>query len=287
MLSAGSLTMSQFLFPPGVALASCVDNILIGSAPDGDADLQLHFPASVRPRLVLTTRGGASLVKPAGGCTPLPAAYVAPPKALPRKYIVKAGSEFIIVIFRAGSFTQFFDSPLNEFPGWVIPLEDLVPLSECRALMERLLASDGTDQLLDITRRFLLDARRNVVKRALYSLPHVTTEQLTLATSAIAAAVDLSGRQFERRFLANYGMSLRDYRRLVRYMTALNLVLTRPWQPGLVTRIAQDSGYFDQAHFIRDFREFVGRPPGDFIKNNMAEDPENKYWKSGTYNIHG
>jgi AraC-like DNA-binding protein len=70
-------------------------------------------------------------------------------------------------------------------------------------------------------------------------------------------------------------------------MLALRLVLTRPWEQGMVTRIAQDSGYFDQAHFIRDFRAFVGSAPGEFMKRRLAERPEHEFWKGGTGNIPG
>jgi AraC-like DNA-binding protein len=32
-------------------------------------------------------------------------------------------------------------------------------------------------------------------------------------------------------------------------------------------RLAQELGYFDQAHFIRDFRRIVGRPPADYARS--------------------
>jgi AraC-like DNA-binding protein len=34
--------------------------------------------------------------------------------------------------------------------------------------------------------------------------------------------------------------------------------------------LAQDLGYFDQAHFIADFRKLVGRTPGDYARTMQA-----------------
>jgi AraC-like DNA-binding protein len=35
-------------------------------------------------------------------------------------------------------------------------------------------------------------------------------------------------------------------------------------------QIALESGYFDQAHLIRDFRQFTGRPPMSVFSNTAA-----------------
>ena len=37
------------------------------------------------------------------------------------------------------------------------------------------------------------------------------------------------------------------------------------------TRLALDLGYFDQAHFIRDFKRLVGRTPADFVREESDE----------------
>jgi AraC-like DNA-binding protein len=36
-----------------------------------------------------------------------------------------------------------------------------------------------------------------------------------------------------------------------------------------LTELAYENGYYDQAHFIRDFREFTGVSPGDFFADNL------------------
>ncbi len=45
--------------------------------------------------------------------------------------------------------------------------------------------------------------------------------------------------------------------------TALKMLLNQ--QPENLTKIAYESAYYDQAHFIKDFKEFTGTNPGEFL----------------------
>jgi AraC-like DNA-binding protein len=40
---------------------------------------------------------------------------------------------------------------------------------------------------------------------------------------------------------------------------------------GRAIEAAYDAGYFDQAHLIRDFRQFAGAPPGDFLRRALPD----------------
>jgi AraC-like DNA-binding protein len=72
----------------------------------------------------------------------------------------------------------------------------------------------------------------------------------------------LSARQFQRRFAQQVGLTPKSYARLVRFDRALVMhhdAPARPW-----TEILHDLGYFDQAHFIREFRALSGIAPTGF-----------------------
>jgi AraC-like DNA-binding protein len=85
---------------------------------------------------------------------------------------------------------------------------------------------------------------------------------------SIASAVSLSGRQFRRRCAELTGLSPRHLARILRFRKACNLAnqSLRPDWAG----IAIDTGYFDQAHLIRDFREFTGETPMSVFSNTPS-----------------
>ncbi|MGZ8536882.1 MAG: helix-turn-helix domain-containing protein [Flavisolibacter sp.] len=80
----------------------------------------------------------------------------------------------------------------------------------------------------------------------------------------IASLSCLSLRQFERVSKERIGISPKLFARLVRFSKAYRLRENSPdisW-----TSIAFECGYFDQMHFIRDFKEFAGVTPGGIEK---------------------
>ena len=69
----------------------------------------------------------------------------------------------------------------------------------------------------------------------------------------------LSARHFQRRFAQQVGLAPKSYARLIRFDRALVMhhnAPSRPW-----TDILHELGYFDQAHFIREFRALAGIAP--------------------------
>ncbi len=118
-------------------------------------------------------------------------------------------------------------------------------------LVTRVRAARVHEDALQLVKEFLIGALDGSRKRRSLRLPRLSRRMLFIPPPDLARLLELSERQFERLFNAAYGMPLREYRQLVRYKNAMALVLTRPWERGMVTRIAFDCEYFDQSHFIR------------------------------------
>ena len=86
-----------------------------------------------------------------------------------------------------------------------------------------------------------------------------------ISIQTLAGKVCLSPQQFRRRFNEEVGMSPKEYSRIVRINHVLALL--RKKTGSTLTQLTYQLGYFDQAHFIRDFKAVMGDSPKHFISN--------------------
>jgi AraC-like DNA-binding protein len=80
----------------------------------------------------------------------------------------------------------------------------------------------------------------------------------------LARRFDLSLRTLQRLFSEYVGVGPKWV--IKRYRLHEAVARVQAGQPVSWAALAQDLGYFDQAHFIADFRKLVGRTPGDYAR---------------------
>lgn len=75
-------------------------------------------------------------------------------------------------------------------------------------------------------------------------------------------------RKLERMFNKYVGVSAMTYCTLNRFQNSLNQILYSDYSK--LSDIAFGNGYFDQMHFIKDFKRFTGNTPKNFIYQNNS-----------------
>jgi AraC-like DNA-binding protein len=76
----------------------------------------------------------------------------------------------------------------------------------------------------------------------------------------------MSRRNFERRFFKKVGLSPKYYARIRRIGYALSTVIGKKkvdW-----SKVFSDCEFYDKSHFIKDFQEFTGRTPQQYLEEN-------------------
>jgi AraC-like DNA-binding protein len=84
----------------------------------------------------------------------------------------------------------------------------------------------------------------------------------------LADYCNLSERQLQRVFRDSVGVSPKLLARTIRFEEIRRRLMFEP--EANLTELAYEFGYTDQAHFIRDFKEFAGRTPGEFAAQMRA-----------------
>ena len=170
---------------------------------------------------------------------------------------------FFGVRFRPGMAAAFLpEAPqLNDR---IEPLENVLG-SDARHLSDQLAAASSPiamARLMDTVLRPLKppDTAQNALHEL--SMGAGTIEQ-------VASAAALSTRQLRRLCMERAGVSPKYLRRILRFRKAVQRI----------TEVGTDSsrsnwadfaamcGYYDQAHFIREFQEFAGHTPGRYLQS--------------------
>lgn len=92
-----------------------------------------------------------------------------------------------------------------------------------------------------------------------------------------ARAADLSERQFERRFALDHGLAPKRWLRITRFEQGLVRMAAGPRaQAASLAALAAETGYADQGHMTREFREIADHTPGRLRAALASEAPG--YW---------
>lgn len=151
--------------------------------------------------------------------------------------------------------------PVSELSDRSVALDQLLPPATVRAVTQQLMdARDERARVAAVQQLLLaLPLRADpAVAQALVRLGSDRDADEPARVSAVARALGLSERQLERRFLQRVGVTPKRFASLRRFERAVALARTS----SSLTAAALAAGYYDQSHFIREFRRLVGTSPG-------------------------
>ena len=83
----------------------------------------------------------------------------------------------------------------------------------------------------------------------------------------VASRYGITSRYLQKLFLQYTGLTPKLFSKINRFQNSLLLVSK---QDESLTSIAYECGYFDQSHFIREFKSFTGLTPSEFNPENTS-----------------
>jgi AraC-like DNA-binding protein len=169
-------------------------------------------------------------------------------------------------------FANFVTIPIKTLANTETPIASLFGENIANELEQKIIQATDNKQRIEIIENFLLDKLND--KTTIDNIVRITVDALLLTKgsapiNSILKAHLSKRRQLERNFVKQIGVSPKQLGKLIRLQTALKMLLSD--KADNLTNIAYESEYYDQAHFIKDFKEFTGINPKDFLGNeNMT-----------------
>ncbi len=148
--------------------------------------------------------------------------------------------------------------PVVQLSSRSIALDALLPRARGAQAHEELSEAGVGREQVAVIERLLSELAYDDDPLVTRALTLLSTAHDAASVAAVARALGVSERQLERRFLARVGVTPKRFAALRRFERA---VAQAPVASSL-TVAALDAGYYDQSHFIRDFRRFAGSTPG-------------------------
>lgn len=178
-------------------------------------------------------------------------------------------SGMVAARFLPEGFAPFSSLPASEMQNRAVPLEELYG-SDGLGLGKSVLNSSSNEERIACIENFLIGkltttTAYDALAKETFNLLMQSKGQISV--DSLVAHLQISRRQLERRLSTAIGLSPKQLSKIVRLQSALKLMEKN--QHARLTEVAHEAGYFDQAHFIRDFREFTGVSPKQFYADNM------------------
>lgn len=204
-----------------------------------------------------------------GNCNVLPRCFLIGQLTQPFEVEPTGRTGTFFVCFHPNGFLPFATFPIKEMENKAVTLDKL--FGEGGEEMEQsILNANSTSDRIAIIEAFLLNRLKeskafdNIVKSTVET---ILTANGQLSVDELSRQNNTSRRQLARKFSSDIGLSPKQLSKTIRLQATLKVLLTK--KVTSLTDLAYESEYYDQAHFIKEFKEFTGLTPKEFYGDHL------------------
>lgn len=168
----------------------------------------------------------------------------------------------VLVYFTEVGFTHFASQPAHELFNLSISLDDIFDNNSVNEVEEKL-AFATTDKLrIKIVEQFLLLQLKDtpVDHLVVGAVKFIYQSKGTIRIKELSERLFISQSPLEKRFRKIVGTTPKKFASVVRF----NSVLDSLGKTKSLSDICYENNFFDQPHFIKDFKKFTGDTPENF-----------------------
>lgn len=190
---------------------------------------------------------------------------------LTKPYIVEPLGETgtFMVCFKPNGLSPFTNISIKDIQNTAIPLS-LIFGEAGENIGQHILKAQSTEERITCIEAFLLNQLSQ--QKTIDNVVNSTVETIFMAQGKysiqdLSKQTNINRRQLARKFSSTIGLSPKQLSKTVRIQNALKTLLNK--NSTSLTELAYENEYYDQAHFIKDFKEFTGLTPKEFYGDDL------------------
>lgn len=166
------------------------------------------------------------------------------------------------VKFYPGAINNFFRLPCNDIYDNPLPFEEFVSF-KIKDLEEKLFCANTFEMRIEILETFLVNQLENRMYSANpnweFCMDAIYLSKGSIRVKDLCKQANISDRYLRMLFNTQLGISPKEFIKLVRFQSSYrDIKFNKHKSP---VDIALGNGYYDQSHFIKEFKEFSGKTP--------------------------
>jgi AraC-like DNA-binding protein len=168
----------------------------------------------------------------------------------------------ILVYFTETGLAHFSTSPANELFNQSISLDNIFDRDKIQETEEKIRLAQTQKQRILIVERFFLSQLKDIQsdKIIIEAVKLIYQSKGTIKITELNKKLFISQSPLEKRFRKLVGTTPKKFASIVRFNTVLNTMNDSK----SLTEICYENNFFDQAHFIKDFKQYTGDSPEKF-----------------------
>jgi len=231
---------------------------------DRDVVNEVLFPDGY-VALAINISGGKVITTINGHPINMPKVEILGQLTLPTRITATKETTILIARFYPYASSLFFPNPISDFTNYSIDFDDVI-LEATDQLYDNLRQADSIEQKVSILDTFLVQqlGKKEKVYKKIKMIEQICdricVEGEAFHAKDLSVEYGFSERYIQRLFMENVGLTPRSFFNLHRFNKSLELIRS---SDSPLTSIAYDCGYYDQAHFIKEFKKYTGMTPSE------------------------
>ena len=171
----------------------------------------------------------------------------------------------VLIFFKEAGAAQFFKQPVHDLFRESISLDNFMLRSELLCLEEKLAEATTDRQRIATVEQFLINQMTTTEpdKLVLAALSLIHKNKGNIRIKVLTEQLYISQSSLEKRFRQAVGASPKKFASIVRLQNVIHQCNTI----SSLTELGYEAGFYDQAHFIKEFKALTGDTPEKFFSD--------------------